>query len=464
MGKWRSSAAYRIAFAYAAAFAGGTALLGIIVYWSMHLAFTHQLDVMIADEAQTLVSEYKSDGGVGELVDAIAQREGSRAPERLLYAVFAPDGRRVMGSLRTSRPALGVHGLSFIDPVEGIDSARGLAIDLTPQRRLLVAADREWIERSDQTIITVFAFGFIGVSALGLAGALALGAYLRRRLRALSDGAGAIMAGNIRRRMPVGPLHDEFDQLALALNRMLERIEELLDNLRQVTTGVAHELRTPLSRLRNRLERGSTEIAPSDPANAVLDDSLRQVDDILALFSATLRIAEIESGETRRLFDHVDLSQLTTELADTYAPILREGGRNLLWSVEPVVVVVGDRELLAQAIINLLENAQSHTPKGTLIRMTLVADRDSACLQVVDNGPGIARADRNRAIQRFIRLDNSRTQAGHGLGLSLVSVVAKQHGGRLILNDAHPGLAAMIELPLFHLPLHRAMPEPSNEN
>ena len=256
MGKWRSSAAYRIAFAYAAAFAAGTALLGIIIFWSMHVAFTHQLDAMIIDEAQTLVSEYKSDGGDGELADAIAQREGSRTPERLLYAVFAPDGRRVMGSLRTDRPALGIHNLSFIDPVEGIDSARGQAIDLSPQRRLLVAADREWIERSDQTVITVFAFGFLGVCALGLAGALALGAYLRRRLRALSDGAGAIMGGDIRRRMPVGPLHDEFDQLAVALNRMLERIEGLLDNLRQVTAGVAHELRTPLSRLRNHLARG----------------------------------------------------------------------------------------------------------------------------------------------------------------------------------------------------------------
>ena len=449
MGKWRSSAAYRIAFAYAAAFAAGTALLGIIIFWSMHVAFTHQLDAMIIDEAQTLVSEYKSDGGDGELADAIAQREGSRTPERLLYAVFAPDGRRVMGSLRTDRPALGIHDLSFIDPVEGIDNARGLTIDLSPQRRLLVAADREWIERSDQTVITVFAFGFLGVCALGLAGALALGAYLRRRLRALSDGAGAIMGGDIRRRMPVGPLHDEFDQLAVALNRMLERIEGLLDNLRQVTAGVAHELRTPLSRLRNHLERGASDIGSADPAAPIIEDSLRRVDDILALFAAILRIAEIESGETRRLFERVDLSLLATELAETYAPVARDAGRNLLWSVEPGVTVLGDRELLAQACINLLENAQNHTPSGTLIRLTLIASGGYACLQVTDNGPGIAKADRGRAIQRFIRLDHGRTTNGHGLGLSLVSVVAGQHGGQLLLKDSGPGLAATIQLPLF---------------
>jgi signal transduction histidine kinase len=461
MGKWRSSAAYRIAFAYAAAFAAGTALLGIIVYWSMHVAFTHQLDAMITDEAQTLVSEYKSDGGDGELADAIAQREGSRAPERLFYAVFAPDGRRVMGSLRTSIPELGIHDLSFTDPAEGIDSARGLAIDLSPQRRLLVAADREWIERSDQTVIAVFAFGFLGVCALGVAGALALGAYLRRRLRALSDGAGAIMGGDIRRRMPVGPLHDEFDQLAVALNRMLERIEGLLDNLRQVTAGVAHELRTPLSRLRNHLERGVSDIGSTDPAAPIIEDALRRVDDILALFAAILRIAEIESGETRRLFERVDLSLLATELAETYAPVARDGGRNMLWSVEPGVTVLGDRELLAQACINLLENARTHTPSGTLIRLTLIASGGYACLQVTDNGPGIAKADRSRAVQRFIRLDHGRTTNGHGLGLSLVSVVAGQHNGKLQLRDSGPGLAATIQLPLSPVTL-QISPEPSD--
>ena len=425
----------------------------------MHVAFTRQLDAMITDEAQTLVSEYKSDGGGGELSDAIAQREGSRAPERLLYAVFAPDGRRVMGSLRTNRPALGVHDLSFIDPVEGIDNARGLAIDLSPQRRLLVAADREWIERSDQTIITVFAFGFIGVCALGLASALALGAYLRRRLRALSDGAGAIMGGDIRRRMPVGLLHDEFDQLAVALNRMLERIEGLLDNLRQVTAGVAHELRTPLSRLRNHLERGANALAPTDPAAPIIEDTLRRVDDILALFAAILRIAEIESGETRRLFARVDLSLLVTDLAETYAPVARDSGRNLLWSVEPGVTVLGDRELLAQACINLLENAQNHTPPGTLILLTLVEAGSHACLGVTDNGPGIATADRDRAIQRFIRLDHGGTATGHGLGLSLVSVVAGLHHGQLLLRDNAPGLAVTIELPLLPA-ASKLFPEP----
>ena len=445
----RSGAAYRIAFAYAAAFAAGTAVLGLIVFWSMHISFTHQLDAMISDEAQTLASEYQGDGGGGELADAITQREGSRAPKRLLYAVFAADGRRVMGSLRTRRPPLGLHDLTFIDPAGGTDTARGLAIDVSPQRRLLVAADREWIEKIDRTIITEFAFGFIGVCALGLVGALVLGAYLRRRLRSLSDGATAIIGGGIRQRMPVSPRRDEFDQLAIALNYMLERIEGLLDNLRQISTGVAHELRTPLSRLRNQLEVGLSDIEPTDAAAPILEGSVRRVDDILALFAAILRIAEIESGETRRLFEAVDLSLMAGELAEAYEPVVRDAGRNLLSSIQPGVTVLGDRELLAQACINLIENAQSHTPKGSLIRLTLIASGNNACLQVIDNGPGIAKADRSRATQRFVRLDPSRNPSGHGLGLSLVGVIATQHGGQLVLNDGHPGLAATIDLPLF---------------
>ena len=447
-GDWRSSAAYRIAGANAVAFAIGTALLGLIVYGAMHIAFTRQLDVMIEDEARALVSEYHSDDR-DELARAIAQREASRARERLLYAVFTPDGQRVMGSLQAKRPALGFHDLTFMDPAEGLDTGRGLAIDLSPERRLLVAADREWIERIDRTILTVFGFGFLGVCALGLIGAIGLGAYLRARLRALSDGATAIVGGDIRARMPVGGRRDEFDQLAVALNLMLERIEGLLNNLRDVTSGVAHELRSPLSRLRNQLETGGSEIDPSNAAAVlVIDDAIRGVDEVLALFAAILRIAEIEGGETSRRFAPIDMSRLANDLAESYAPAVRDGGRNLIWSVDPGIIVHGDRELVAQAGANLLENAQIHTPSATLIRLTLVAVGPFACLQVIDNGPGVAKADRSRIVERFKRLDASRDKAGHGLGLNLVNAVARLHGGRLVFDDCAPGLSATLELPL----------------
>jgi signal transduction histidine kinase len=446
MANWRSSAAYRIAIAYAGAFALAMALLGVVVFWAMHIAFTRQLDATVADEAQTLVAEYRSDGG-SELSDAIAQRELSRSPGKLLYAVFAPNGQRIDGSLKTSRPPLGVHDIEFDDAREGPDFARALAIDLSPRERLVVAADREWIEQIDQTILVVFAVGFFGICILGFIGALLFGAYLRRRLRSISDGAVAIIGGDIRGRMPVGPRQDEFDQLAMTLNRMLERIEGLLDNLRQVSSDIAHDLRSPLSRLRNRLEQGSA--AMNDGAGRpLIDEAIQRVDEVLALFAAILRIAEVESGETRRYFTSVDLSTLAEDLFESYTPQIGDSGRTLISSIETGVTIVGDRELIAQACANLLENAQLHTPPGTVIRLSLVTAGKHAQLQINDNGPGVGKADRGRMIERFKRLDASRHTPGHGLGLSLVDAVAKLHRGRLSFRDSGPGLSATVEFPL----------------
>ena len=445
MTDWRRSAAYRIALAYAAAFALAMALLGIVVFWAMHVAFTRQLDATVADEAQTLVAEYRSDGG-SELADAIAQREFSHSPGRLLYAVFSPNGRRLYGGLHTVRPSLGVQDITFDDPREGPDTARALAIDLSPTERLVVAADREWIERIDQTILIVFAVGFLGICLLGLAGALLFGSYLQRRLRSISDGAVAIIGGDIRGRMPVGPRHDEFDQLALTLNRMLERIEGLLTNLRQVSTDIAHDLRSPLTRLRNRLEEGCAA-AQGGTSQHLIEETIVRVDEVLSLFASILRIAEVESGETRRFFAPVDISALAQDLFESYAPSVRDSGRTLIVSIEPKLSVVGDRELIAQGCANLLENAQLHTPRGTIIRLSLVSAGDCVSLQVNDNGLGVDKADRSRMIERFKRLDASRNTPGHGLGLSLVNAVAALHRGRLSFRDSNPGLSATLEFP-----------------
>jgi signal transduction histidine kinase len=446
MAKWRSSAAYRIAFASSGGFALGLAILGVIVFAAMHLAFTRQLDSMIAEDARTLIGEYHL-GGDGELGEAIAEREASHSPTRTRYAVFAPDGRRIYGSLRANRPALGLHDIAFIDPDEGLDSARGLAIDIAPGKRLVVAADREWIERIDHTVVYVFVCAFLIALLLGLAGAVVLGNYLRRRLRSISTTAETIIAGDIRKRMSVGPRLDEFDQLAATLNRMLDRIEGLLENLRQVSSDVAHDLRTPLAHLRTRLEQGKLSLATSEASTPVIDDAILRVDQVLELFSAILRIAEVESGQTRRLFGSVDLSLLVADLAESYAPAIEDGGRTLFWSVEPGIHVQGDRELLAQAVINLLENAQWHTPPSTMIRLTLVIAGTRVFVQVVDNGPGVPKADLGRVTKRFARLDSSRNTAGYGLGLSLVTAVAALHGGKLVLKGMEPGLSAVIQLP-----------------
>ena len=212
MRSWRRSAAYRIAFANFLAFAIGLALLGVVVFGAMHLAFTRQLDAAISDETQILIDEYRADPG--ELSEAIAVREASRSPRRMLYAVFAPDGRRIAGSLQTSPPQLGIHDIRFIDPKEGPDWARGLAVDLSPKLRLLVAADREWIEQIDDIVISVFVVAFVLACLIAFGGAVLFGSYLKRRLDAISNTAKMIIAGDIRERMPTSGKGDEFDQLA----------------------------------------------------------------------------------------------------------------------------------------------------------------------------------------------------------------------------------------------------------
>lgn len=450
--RWRPSAAYKIAFAHFLAFAIGLALLGVVVFEAMHVAFLNQLDNEISDEAQTLVDEYET-GGTREVAEAISEREMSASHTRMLYAVFSPDGRRILGSLRANRPALGVHDIAFFDPSEGPDTARGLGIDLSPRERLLVAADREWIERIDKTVILYFGAAFLLACGLSFGGALLLGGYLRERLRAISRSAEAIIDGDIRTRMPVSSLHDEFDQVAATLNQMLDRIEGLLENLRQVSSDIAHDLRTPLARLRNQLERGHLDSANS---SAVINDAIRQVDEVLSLFAAILRIAEVESGETRRFFRPVDLSASLTELAESYVPAFADAGRMLRYEIAPGITFEGERELLVQSFANLLENAQRHTPEATKVTFTLVSDGDRIRGTVMDDGPGVPDADIDRLARRFTRIETSRNPEGYGLGLSLVSAVAKLHGGRLVLSNAQPGLCAMIELPANLLPASRS--------
>lgn len=446
MKRLTASAAYRIAFVYSAAIAIGIALLGMIVFWAMHVAFTRQLDAMIQDEVDTMILEFRS-GGPTELASAIEERERLTTAAQLYYAVFLPDGQRTIGSLDTKMPPPGWHDIIFNDPGAGTDSGRALAVDLPDHRRLVVTADREWIEQIDSTVLITFVAGFFAVIALGFGGALLLGGYLRRRLTAIGGAAEAIIDGDFSRRMPVSERNDEFDQLANVLNSMLEMIERLLDNLKQVSSDVAHDLRTPLTRLRNALEASGRAPGEIEAQRAVIADGIIRVDEILSLFAALLRISEVESGQIRRLFARFDLSALITDLADSYAPAVQEAGRTLSWSVEPGLMINGDRELIAQAVTNLIENAQRHTPAGTAIHVALTRQRNAATITVDDDGPGVSSEHLPSITKRFIRLEHSRSTAGHGLGLNLVSAIVGLHRGKLRFSATQPGLAAEITLP-----------------
>lgn len=436
---WRS-AAYRIAFTYSAAFALAIAVLGASVYLAADAAFGHQLDAGIAEEMTDLARTYRADGIAGVRAAINSRRSGAGNAYR--YALFDAGGRRVAGDLDTARPSPGWSDIRFIDSAEGEDAGRALARPIGAAT-LVVAVDPESLERLDAVILLLFAGAFVIVLLLGTVGALILGRYLRLKLARIGDTAQAIVAGDMSQRIPIGRRGDEFDMVATSVNAMLDRIAQLLDNLRQVSSDLAHDLRTPLSRL-----RGSLEAALDGPSDrATLKAALRQSDDILALFAAILRISEVEGGGIGRSMEVLDIGELAGDLCETYAPAVTDGGRTLTCRATGGAQVRGDRELLAQALINLLDNAQVHTPPGTGITLALTQDEGTIRLSVADDGPGVAEADRMRIVRRFVRLEESRSRPGNGLGLNLVAAIAALHRGRLVIEDNRPGLRAVLVLP-----------------
>ncbi|WP_176594105.1 ATP-binding protein [Sphingobium sp. EM0848] len=446
MARFLRSAAYRIALVYALGFAAATLLLGIAVILFAHAAFMRQLEAQIVEDSGALVAEFRQEGHEG-LNFAIREREAGNTTNELLYAVFARDGRRIAGGLHAYRPPVGWSDLDFQDRLEGPDVARAWAVDLNDGTRLVVGADRSVVDRVDHMLGGIFLAAFAVVLLLSLTGALLLGAYLRRRLSAISRAADSIMAGDINRRVPASGRQDEFDALAHSLNQMLDRITGLLENLRQLSGDIAHDLRTPLARLRNHLEDSLD--AADDPVRQGerLSSALEQADKVLALFAAILRISEIEGGRRRASFRTVDLSMLAAEICETYAPAVEEGGRRLRCDVAAGTSVHGDPELLAQAIINLLDNAQVHTPEGACIDFLLERDANSVRVMVRDDGPGVPTEARDAIFRRFVRLDRGRNVPGHGLGLNMVAAIVAMHDGRVEIGDNAPGLRIGFLLP-----------------
>ena len=429
------SAAYRIAFAYSAAFALAILLLGTAVYLAADHEFRGQRDVAISAEAARVAGL----GDPAAMARDVELRSRTRGREAFLYALFDPRGRRVAGQLDAVAPAPGRADVVFRDERDPADVARAATVALAAGWRLTVGVDGEPVERVNETILMLFGIAFAAVIAVGIAGALLLGGYLRRRLSSISGTAAAIVDGDLFRRVPMSERGDEFDEVGRAVNLMLDRIGRLMESLRQVSADVAHDLRTPLVRLRAQLALVGQEEGAAERA-------LAQGDALLALFAAVLRIAEVEGG-TAVANASVDLGGIALGLAETYQPAFADAGQALQWVIAPDGLVRGDDQLLAQALVNLLDNARIHTPPGTHVRIELSTDGEQVRLSVIDDGPGVPAGDRGRILERFARGEASRTTPGHGLGLSLVDAIAAAHGGGVEVSDAAPGLRVTITLP-----------------
>lgn len=448
MNERRSSAAYRIALVYAAVYAFTIAALGLAVYFAADGAISRQQEAGIRAETAELIADFRR-RGLNDLRMTVDTREAGGGSNNFGYVLVARDGRRLAGRLPLEPAALGWHRIVMTAADGGTEPGRLLVTRLDGGVRLGVALDNRSVDLVDRTILELALAAVALAVIVGAVGALLLGSYLRQRLEAVVATAQAIAGGDFGSRVPLSARGDEFDRLGRALNAMLDQIVQLLENLRQVSSDVAHDLRTPLARLRVEIELARSGAKDTASQHEALDRALHQSDELLRLFSAILRISEVEGGALARSFVSVDISALVEDLSESYAPAVADGGRALMQQVTPGLSVLGDRQLIAQALINLLDNAQRHTPEGTTI--TIIARRVAAgvVLIVADDGPGVPAADRERVVRRFVRLDASRSTSGHGLGLNLVVAIASAHRGTLTLGDNAPGLRATLWLPVI---------------
>ncbi len=311
--------------------------------------------------------------------------------------------------------------------------------------RLIVGDDDDRSEALQQTVLENFTWAFAGVVVLGFLGGFGLSRDVHRRLSAISGTAEAIIDGDLDRRVPARASDDDLDRLAATINRMLDRIAGLVQSLKQVSDDIAHDLRTPLTRLRQRLEAARS--LPRAKMQEAIDGALGDLDGILDTFAALLRIAQIQAGVRRAGFRPVELVPLARTVVEAFAPSAEDAGQSLVLEASGASPAVdGDPELLTQMLVNLVENAMRHAGPTARIRVR-VAPSPGRSLAVIDNGPGIPPAERERLFDRFYRLERSRSTPGSGLGLSLAAAVAKLHGADIQLLDAHPGLEVRVTFP-----------------
>jgi signal transduction histidine kinase len=458
--------AFRLTLVYLLVFiVFAASLLGYFALNTRRL-ITEQITATVTTEISGLSEQY-SQGGIRRLVIVVDLR--SRRPGSSLYLVTTATGEGLAGNVGTLEPGVLDHpgwletNYRRLEAPEG-NEHRALVevVQLPGGFRLLVGRDLEERERLFGIIANAGQWSLALVIVLGLAGGFFVSRRVLSRIDAMTATAQTIMAGDLAGRLPVAGTGDELDRLAEHLNAMLERIEALMRGLKEVSDNIAHDLKTPLTRLRNRCEealRGNTGVADY---RAALEATIAESDDLIRTFDALLMIARAEAGQARENMTEFDAAEIARDVGELYEPLADENGLALRVEAPSAAPVRGNRELVSQALSNLIDNAIKYAkPNGTMngeingaangvpaeIVVKADGEGDRIMLTVADRGPGIPEADRGRVVERFVRLEQSRSAPGSGLGLSLVSAVARLHGGELKLEDNHPGLRSIIALP-----------------
>ncbi len=440
------TSSFRLTLLYAGLTGVSFLLLFAMIFWSTTHFMQHQIDITVAAEIKELRNG-ASDSSLDSL-RRIVQKSTEQSPG-FFYLLQDRGGTVLAGNLPRLDPVLEIRewvGDNRLAQYRKID-IRGLGVDAGEGAYLFIGMNAHQVYEMSESVARSFLWGCAAAMLLVLIGGAAMSLSVLRRIEGMSQTSRDIIGGDLQRRIALNGSGDEFDHLAISLNAMLDRIQILMDGLRQVSTDIAHDLRTPLTRLRQRLELAQERPTDATALHATLATTLTAIDAILQTFSALLRIAQVESGARRASFTTVDLSELLHTIVEVYQPAFEEKSQLLSERIAPNLFVSGDRELLMQLFANLVENATRHSAEGA--HVTLFAERQAAALNisVSDNGPGIPADMREKVLQRFVRLDASRSTPGNGLGLSMAAAVAALHDADLQLSDCTPGLRVTVAFP-----------------
>jgi len=459
LGKLFRTTAFKLTLVYVVVFALFAAFLLGYFAWNTRRLITEQITQTVDAEITGLAEQYRL-GGIRRLTIVVDNR--ARRPGSSLYLVTTFAGQAMAGNISSlatgvlETPGWTETVYRRLDEPEGTEHRALVRVFQLPGGfRLLVGRDLEERERLHDIVLAAGRWSLAAIVILGLAGGFFVTRRVLKRVDAMTDTTRTIMEGDLTGRLPIAGTGDELDRLAGNLNAMLERIEALMHGLKEVSDNIAHDLKTPLTRLRNRCEEALRLAEDESQYRAALETTIEESDALISTFNALLMIARAESGQARDNMSDFDAAEIARGVGDLYEPLADDKGLVLKVEAPGSAPVRGNRELVSQALANLVDNAIKYGRRDggeangadADIVVKAMGEGDRILLTVADAGPGIPEADRSRAVERFVRLEQSRSQPGSGLGLSLASAVARLHGGELKLEDNHPGLRTVISLP-----------------
>ena len=449
------SSAFRITLIYVLLFGLSVSIILGFVYWSTITYKTDQTDDDINAEIKSLSTVYARRGYPGLLTVLSERIEQQRPGDSILYLLTDDQFQPLIGNINRW-PTLAYNKEGWLDFKldDTLDdsnkgfSARARTFEVEGRFNLLVGQGMKDLATLKTLVSRALVWGLLLTVVLGLFGGLMMRQTLRNRLGAINKISRKIMMGDLRRRIETRQNGDEFDELAINLNSMLDRIEHGMEGVRRVSDNIAHDLKTPLARLKNRVEELKINVAGNLDDELAVDQIIHEADGLLATFNALLRIARIEYSEQRKGFKPVDIVSILNDIQELYEPLTEEKGQSLNVEIGMPMILSADRDMLFQAFANLLDNAIKYTPKHGSIAIKAVESAKMWQIEIADNGPGIPEDEYGKITQRFYRLDQSRSTPGSGLGLALVYAVLKLHKMELSFADNAPGLKVSVSIPI----------------